>query len=371
MRSLSVTAIALGLINLTVLLPVWAQDQVYSVDGKPATEKEYQASQLIARGLVFLRQNQNAEAADLFAKAVQLGPNLPSGHVDYAIALGKMNKPAEAIQELKQAVQLDPNQPAAWLNLGGLYQTQGQIEQALAALKEFIARFPNHPDAGKVRSLIQGLNKLKATLPPTAGSLANPNELPGSSGSGSGEAAQAQMDYFAEATPRGTLRWPPSSMPIRVFVRPGTAVPSFKPEFDSILVRAFKDWETGSDDKVKFSFVDNPANANIECRWSADPSQLSNSAEAGETKLVLKKSDIVRASIVILTVPLVSALPLTGNRLRMTCLHEIGHALGLTGHTRNPDDVMFYSSHIADTWFDLSQRDKNTIVRLYSVPASQ
>ncbi|MFX5660789.1 tetratricopeptide repeat protein, partial [Acinetobacter baumannii] len=81
-----------------------------------------------ARGLVFLRQNQNAQAADLFAQAVKLGPNLPSGHVDYGIALGKMNKPTEAIRELQQAVQLDPNQPSAWLNLGGLYQTQGQID---------------------------------------------------------------------------------------------------------------------------------------------------------------------------------------------------------------------------------------------------
>ena len=59
-------------------------------------------------------------------------------------------------------------------------------------------------------------------------------------------------------------------------------------------------------------------------------------------------------------------LPLTDNRMRTVCLHEVGHVLGMGGHTTNPEDIMFYTSSLADVPKHLSARDRATLVRLYS-----
>lgn len=75
---------------------------------------------------------------------------------------------------------------------------------------------------------------------------------------------------------------------------------------------------------------------------------------------------IVHGVIQILTVPLMQGMAVTPNRIRTISLHEIGHVLGLTGHTANPNDAMFYSATIADEWRNLSARDANTMTRLYS-----
>lgn len=116
---------------------------------------------------------------------------------------------------------------------------------------------------------------------------------------------------------------------------------------------------------MSFLFVNEAAKADIVCSWSNDPSKFKNIAESGQAVLDANRNGIVRGTVTILTVPLVPALPVTDNRMRRTCLHEIGHALGLAGHTANPDDAMFHTMGVADTWVDLTERDSNTIVRLY------
>src|SRR5262249_32317709 len=46
------------------------------------------------------------------------------------------------------------------------------------------------------------------------------------------------------------------------------------------------------------------------------------------------------------------------------CLHEMGHALGMNGHSPNSRDVMYSSANLDDKPV-LSERDKNTIRKLY------
>ncbi len=52
--------------------------------------------------------------------------------------------------------------------------------------------------------------------------------------------------------------------------------------------------------------------------------------------------------------------------MRWICLHEIGHALGLMGHSTNHSDVMYSSMPLATNNRGLSERDKNTVKHLYS-----
>ena len=64
-------------------------------------------------------------------------------------------------------------------------------------------------------------------------------------------------------------------------------------------------------------------------------------------------------------------LSLVGNdeqvkQVKMQCLHELGHALGLQGHSASPGDVMFPWT-VPSSRDVLSNRDKKTIKRLYGV----
>ncbi|HEY9755457.1 MAG TPA: tetratricopeptide repeat protein [Oculatellaceae cyanobacterium] len=329
--------------------------QNFQVNGRPASPQEYRASQLVDQGLNLLNQNQNTAACQIFAQAVQLSPGLAAAHADYGIALMKVGQNEPAISEIKYSLQIDPNQPGAWINLGALHQTQGQIDSAIQAFTEFVKRFPGNPEVPKISDLLQGLSKFNNSLHTEAGASAVAADHDGNG-----------PDYFAEVTVQGIQRWPASAMPLKVYIKPGDDVPSYKPQFAAILKRSFDDWAAASGGKVKFVFVNDAASANVECTWTADPNQLANTAESAETRLATNSKGLIHATAIILTVPLTPGLPLTDNRLRWYFLHEIGHILGYTGHTRNAVDIMFFSSQIPDEWRDLTTRDKNTLVRLYS-----
>jgi tetratricopeptide (TPR) repeat protein len=351
-------------------------EQVYEVNGKQLTEQEFQSAKLTNQGILLLRQNQNKAAVEIFAQALQLAPLVATTHIAYALALGKLNKIDMAISELKQAIQLAPNEPNAWLYLGGIYQTNGQLDLAIPAFTEFINRFPTNPDAPKIRMMVQGLIKENASRPLGQSVVRSEEQsIPRSLGSESSNASVKQViadekskpdDYFLETTAQGVYRWPASSMPIKVYINSSAGVPFYKNEYGEILRRAFTDWAKLSEGRVQFAFVRESADADIECIWTNNREHLADAAEGGEARVSVIEKRIVHAKVTLLTVPLVAEIPLTDNLIRSLCLHEIGHSLGLRGHSRNPDDIMFFSERKTDDFPELSKRDKNTLLRLYS-----
>ncbi|HEX9444969.1 MAG TPA: matrixin family metalloprotease, partial [Candidatus Binatia bacterium] len=110
-----------------------------------------------------------------------------------------------------------------------------------------------------------------------------------------------------------------------------------------------------------------PSDAHIDCAWTSDSSRLRNRSEGGETQVYYQEDgSILGAGIVILTVPVSRLSPVTDNLMRLVALHEVGHALGMLGHSANPADVMFFALPLSDDQRELSARDRKTLVRLYS-----
>jgi hypothetical protein len=93
-------------------------------------------------------------------------------------------------------------------------------------------------------------------------------------------------------------------MPLRVHIRSADAIRGFEPGFTEILKSAFQEWVSASEGNVNIRFIDQPSDADIECLWSSDPSQLQNRAEGGEAQVYFQKNDLIRATIIILTVPI-------------------------------------------------------------------
>jgi len=324
-------------------------DERFLMDGKVVPRSFYDAQSLVNDGTILLRSNRNKEAADKLAQAIQIAPDFADAHHDYGIALVKLGKPLEAIKEFKKALSLNSNLGQSWLSLGGTYQSSGKIDDALAAYHEFLTRFPDDPDAPKIAKLVQGLQNLQVTTGATVGS-----------------AGATAQDYYDAAVRDGKKIWPPSRIPLKVFIGSGLDTAGFKPSYAEILKQSFNDWAAASKGLIQFKFVDFANGADIECYWVSDPRLLHSLAEDGEAKLTTDKAGLFHCRIQLVTIPSLPEMPMTENRIRYMALHEIGHALGITGHTTDPRDAMFFSSSLEDTWKDLSLRDANTIVRLYS-----
>lgn len=341
--------------------PVWAD-----------SDKETQASQILNNALALIRSNRNEEAAAELKKAVALVPDSAKAHHSLGLAQAKLGDNNAAIQSFKKAISLNPELDSAWLTLGGLYQSLGRLDDALATYSEFVRRFNKNPHLSdsckKVASLMEGLEReQKAMRSAREATAALAASYPVRSSLLNVPAQSLQDDYLPEATRSGIVRW--GKTPIKVFIRDARGVPHYKPAWAAILQQSFRDWEKASNGLVKFEFVESEPQEGLQVLFIAVPGKSEGNAEdaeAGEAQMYTLNGDLHHGTIRILTQSFSSVLPLTDNRIRFICLHEIGHALGLSGHTDNPDDVMFLSTSFKDEWRELTGRDARTIQRLYS-----
>jgi predicted Zn-dependent protease len=336
------------------------------------------ARQLLIEGTECLHNNQNQQAKLKLENACAIAPDLPQVHHQLGIALAKLGDNEAAINEFSTAIKLDPNSAASLLNLAAVYQTSGNIEGAKATYQEFIGRFPEDKDASKIRALIASLevpasafNKITTTSKSVSAnqstdgetnSVLNKDDIKSLNSSN----AKTEGDYYAEIARRGIWLWPKERLPVKVYIERAKPSNGATAQYVSILNNAFKDWAAGSGGTLDFSFVDTASKADIVCTWSKDKSKFKNSSEAANSRVYAKNGMLDKGEIEILTVSVSDSGAITDNQARATALHEVGHVIGLTGHSADPQDVMYISASLKDIWTKLSNRDVNTLVRLYS-----
>lgn len=239
------------------------------------------------------------------------------------------------------------------------YQQPPQVQQPPAAVQR-----PNQPPPTRPTQVASGVPRQN----PTAGQPGGARPVQGGPPQGTGVSGNAPSNYLSDVGGARLGRWPASRMPLKVCIIPAANVKGYQPAFDQCLIKCFQDWGNASGGKISFKGVSDQKTADIVCTWTSDTSKFMNSAEAGETTVYGSQAGIQHATMLILTVPhpMSPTIPLSENRLRWICLHEIGHALGLGGHTKNPQDIMFFTTPMAEVWKELTPRDSNTIQALYS-----
>jgi len=338
-----------SLLSLTLLLNVGGGASAQA----PAFEKGHQPSSLPApskaavesynAGVVYMQDSKPSEAAAKFRESLVASPDFVNAHCNLGTALMMQGDPQSALPELKKAVELDPHMSAAWATLGSCYQSIGQTQDAVQSFHRYLQIAPTGSMAPKVKALSQSLEvELKRTQ---------------------GITKVDADDYFSETTYGGLARW--RKMPIRVYIAPADAVPGYKPMYLEIFKQALTDWEQASGGKVSFEFVTDQSKGQITVAFTHSLRNAITAAEGGHTMIVPdSKGGMIGANISLLTVPLTGD-ELSPNYARRVDLHEIGHALGLLGHSKNPDDIMFASVLPSTKSVALTARDVKTLTMLY------
>lgn len=325
----------------------------YLADGKLISAEQYKALLLASEAYEMMQQEKYRMAADMLRKAADMYPALPAVQTNLGLALSRLGQNDEAAEHLKQSIALDPNRSAPWVNLAGCLQNSGKLKDCVETYNEYLRRFPSDSLAYKAKDLVKHLQEELNEQQDVERQVAS--------------AAGATTDYFPYTTHEsGVIKWTSAQMPLKVFVSSGSKVQGYKPEFEGLFTDAFKQWVTASGDQVKVDFVSKADNSNIECVWTNDYKMVNSPSEGGEAQVSWTKDGIQHVKIVILTTDPTPDSPLSQNQVRAVCMHEIGHSLGLMGHSPRPDDIMYCTMPSAEVKPMISSRDASTLKHLYA-----
>lgn len=348
------------LISLALLsapLPGYSQRDVV-ISGQP-TEEQTRAMTLMQEGVARLQLKRPGEAAGSLEQAQALWPTMPHVHYYLGFAYQESGQYARAIPEFQKAIAADAGRADCMVNIGTCYQLSGQPGQAADWFEKYIRLAPGSAKAQQAKAMIPQLRKQAAKLP---------------AGGASGDARDYLQSVCLGGKPH---RWPRQKFPLRVFIANGTndqgqPVRGFNPEYNWLLYEAFQDWVKASGNRLVFKMVPNLEQADIICAWTDDPA-LAAAGGSGSEQGVAERyeqempdgSVAINASrVTVYVFSRTTGAPLAKTEMKKACLHEVGHALGLAGHSMSNQDIMFYSETPA-LGPVLSQRDSATIQRLY------
>ncbi|MBX9570538.1 MAG: tetratricopeptide repeat protein [Candidatus Obscuribacterales bacterium] len=253
----------------------------------------------------------------------------------------QLSQPAKALPHIKQAIVLDPDDIDLWIRESWVEQALGHGKNSSNILREIIKRFPNHSSTAYVKDLLkhQDLQGGITTIKNDTGT-----------------------DYLSEFSQTPLKRWNlKKGQPLKVCIVSGDYVPGYRDELKQFMIDAINTWTTASNGKISCKFTDDFDSADIVCMFRNQADDGATAAEAGCTYKKGGAAYLSSARICIETE--VAGSVLSDDDYKITCLHEFGHALGL-GHSKSDKDIMYFAAAARSA--ALTDRDKNTLARLYS-----
>lgn len=173
----------------------------------------------------------------------------------------------------------------------------------------------------------------------------------------SAPAKPAEDTFIQEALINGKLvqRWNDSTRTIPVTIEP---LRIGHPATVNIVKSAFADWEKALGGRIRFVYTIDPTQSDVVVKWRLK----SMGMEVGHQSIRWNNNTLTDADI---------EISLSDNRgrvlspmeLKYVALHEIGHMLGIKGHSKNPNDIMFPTLQPRSA--TLSARDIATMRALY------
>lgn len=169
-------------------------------------------------------------------------------------------------------------------------------------------------------------------------------------------------NYIDRALNRGHLvRWNPETFPLKVYIEDNPELPDY---FYKEVKKAFRAWEKASGNYFKFIYITPEDYADIRCKFplNFDREFNSNVMKGGESRFEISDK-LIKYSEIEFAVYDKTNKYIKRKNLYRTAIHEIGHSLGISGHSINPEDIMYPVS----TRDKISKGDINTLRLLYSI----
>lgn len=177
-------------------------------------------------------------------------------------------------------------------------------------------------------------------------------------------------NYLDAVLSSGKLeRWNPKSFPLKVYIQAGAEVPA---EYIQEVQNAFATWEKETNGFVRFVYTNSADSANYKCIF---PSNIKNRncdekgmGTAAYQYFTYDNEGNIKFSIVEFSVYACDGKTKWPREIfYSTALHEIGHGLGLRGHSTDKDDLMYPVSVATLERAKISQADMNTLRAIYSI----
>ncbi|NJM22658.1 MAG: peptidase [Richelia sp. RM2_1_2] len=173
-------------------------------------------------------------------------------------------------------------------------------------------------------------------------------------------------DYFTEIKPTkyGYLTW--WQFPVKVYLETPTGNNNQQSqEWVNTVSQTVQEWNN----YLPLTIVENPEAADITIMRKSPPLKFTNGsqfprARSAETRYkIFPKDNILYHNFTILLSP-----SQTGKYLVAAARHELGHALGIWGHSTDKGDALYFSQ-VSNPPL-ISPRDVNTLKKIYQQPTS-
>lgn len=264
----------------------------------------------------------------------------------YALGVNcfKQGDYVNAEKNFTSAVKISPKNVNARYYLAQTFLVQKKITEATDQYNRIIIINPSCPAA---RLSVKGLALIAQSYEgKTSGSMPLSDDLAAYSDN--------YLDYVLPSD--GVLmKW--EAFPIKVYIEPKKQQAEVK--------RAFDLWQEKTPVSFRFVNSEKQAQITVDFKDQLETSSTKESYIAGFSKPYYQNNHISKSEIHILSKDPETGQDINNEDIFSTALHEIGHSLGMKGHSPNKDDVM--AAQTSGVKPSLSKRDINTMTLICKV----
>ncbi len=178
-------------------------------------------------------------------------------------------------------------------------------------------------------------------------------------------------NYIDSVLSYGTLeRWNPESFPLKVYIQKPVEIPE---SHLNEVKNAFVKWQDTTNGFISFTYVDKPENADVVCSYPQDFYRSCSSDQSSVTSkqyFTYDENGYIKKSNIELTYKDCNDEVYAEDLVYAFALREIGHSLGLRGHSGMfQNKVLYYPtpSRTQSVRPEINVADVNTLKLIYSV----